>query len=190
MARFSEQCQGVVAIDDKVLRRSFDQASSKAALHMVSARDCEQRMVLAQIATDAKPNEITAAPKLLKLLSLKGNNGILHDDVRTYLENPAVSVTIAKPKVHADHGRIETRTATVCGDRLAGRPSLARPGSHRQGRAHTRDKREFSSILKEALLSTTAGTPVEIWFQDEAPVGQKGTHAYVWAPIGSRPAMV
>jgi len=31
---------------------------------------------------------------------------------------------------------------------------------------------------------------VEIWFQDEARVGQKGTHAYVWAPIGSRPVMV
>jgi len=37
MARFSEQCQGVVAIDGKVLRRSFDRASEKSALHMVSA---------------------------------------------------------------------------------------------------------------------------------------------------------
>jgi transposase len=51
-------------------------------------------------------------------------------------------------------------------------------------------KENFSSILKQALLSTTAATPVEIWFQDEARVGQKGTHAYVWAPVGSRPAMV
>jgi putative transposase len=33
-------------------------------------------------------------------------------------------------------------------------------------------------------------TPIEIWFQDEARVGQKGTHAYIWAPIGSRPLMV
>ena len=30
------------------------------------------RMVLAQIATDAKSNEITAVPELLKMLSLKG----------------------------------------------------------------------------------------------------------------------
>ncbi|MGC2459659.1 MAG: transposase [Steroidobacteraceae bacterium] len=29
-----------------------------------------------------------------------------------------------------------------------------------------------------------------MWFQDEARVGQKGTHAYIWAPIGSRPPMV
>jgi len=40
------------------------------------------------------------------------------------------------------------------------------------------------------LLGCAAGTPVEIWFQDEARVGQQGSHAYVWAPVGSRPAMV
>ena len=46
--------------------------------------------------------------------------------------------------------------------------------------------------MKNALLASTtaAGKPIEIWFQDEARVGQKGTHAYVWAPVGSRPAMV
>src|SRR5271170_4115555 len=72
MAAFSRTCQGVIAIDGKVLRRSFDRASKKSALHMVSAWGCEQRIVLAQIATDAKSNEITAVPELLKMLSLKG----------------------------------------------------------------------------------------------------------------------
>jgi predicted transposase YbfD/YdcC len=38
---------------------------------MVSAWGCEQRLVLGQVATDAKSNEITAVPKLLKMLSLK-----------------------------------------------------------------------------------------------------------------------
>ena len=59
MARFADTVRGVVAIDGKVLRRSFDRASEKSALHMVSAEGCEQRLVLAQIATDAKSNEIT-----------------------------------------------------------------------------------------------------------------------------------
>jgi predicted transposase YbfD/YdcC len=76
MGKFSQSCPsnglGVVAIDGKVLRRSFDKASGKSPLHMVSAWGCEQRLVLAQIATDAKSNEITAVPQLLKLLSLKG----------------------------------------------------------------------------------------------------------------------
>jgi hypothetical protein len=39
---------------------------------MVSAWGSEQRLVLAQIAADAKSNEITAVPKLLEMLSLKG----------------------------------------------------------------------------------------------------------------------
>ena len=32
------------------------------------------------------------------------------------------------------------------------------------------------------------GTPVEVWFQDEMRVGQKGTLTWVWAEIGSRPS--
>jgi predicted transposase YbfD/YdcC len=72
MARFADACQGIIAIDGKVLRRSFDKASGKSPLHMVSAWGCEQQLVLGQIATEAKSNEITAVPKLLKLLSLEG----------------------------------------------------------------------------------------------------------------------
>ena len=147
MARFGETVRGVVAIDGKVLRRSFDRASGKSALHMVSAWGCEQRLVLAQIATDAKSNEITAVPKLLEMLSLKntivtvdalncqrgiaqqivdqggdfvlalkGNQGTLHDDVSTFLDDPAREATASVRTVDADHGRIETRTATVSTD--------------------------------------------------------------------------
>ena len=148
MARFAETVQGVVAIDGKVLRRSFDRASGKSALHMVSAWGCEQRLVLAQIATDAKSNEITAVPKLLEMLSLKGtivtadalncqreiaqqivdqggdyvlalkgNQGTLHDDVSRYSSTTRTAgPPRAKPAVDADHGRIETRTATVSTD--------------------------------------------------------------------------
>jgi len=147
MARFAEKIQGVVAIDGKVLRRSFDRASGKSALHMVSAWGCELRLVLAQIATDAKSNEITAVPKLLAMLSLKdtivttdalncqrdiaqqiveqggdyalalkGNQGTLYENVRLYLDDPASKTVTAKPNVDADHGRIETRTATLSTD--------------------------------------------------------------------------
>jgi hypothetical protein len=46
--------------------------------------------------------------------------------------------------------------------------------------------------VKQALLGGTvlAGQPIEIWFQDEARVGQKGGHAYIWAEKGTRPLMV
>jgi len=147
MAGFSEQCEGVVAIDGKVLRRSFDSASGKSPLHMVSAWGCEQRLVLAQIATDAKSNEITAIPKLLEMLrlkgtivtadalncqlaiaqqiivqggdyalALKGNQETLHNDVVLFLDDPESQTISARPVVDADHGRVETRTATVSTD--------------------------------------------------------------------------
>ena len=44
--------------------------------------------------------------------------------------------------------------------------------------------------MKNALLATTAGTAIEVWFQDEARVGQQGSLTYIWAPIGSCPLMV
>ena len=62
----------VVAVDGKTLRRSFDKASSKAAIHMVSAWASRAGVVLGQVKTDEASNEITAIPKLLEILSLEG----------------------------------------------------------------------------------------------------------------------
>jgi len=64
--------EGVIAIDGKTLRRSFDTASGAAAIHMVSAWACEQKLVLGQRKVDDKTNEITAIPELLALLELQG----------------------------------------------------------------------------------------------------------------------
>ena len=61
-----------VAIDGKTLRRSHDRSSMQAALHLVSAWSVANQLVLGQEATDAKSNEITAIPKLLQMLELKG----------------------------------------------------------------------------------------------------------------------
>jgi predicted transposase YbfD/YdcC len=63
----------IIAIDGKTLRRSFDNANDKAAIHMVSAWACQNKMVFGQIATDEKSNEITAIPKLLEMLVLDGS---------------------------------------------------------------------------------------------------------------------
>ena len=62
----------VVAIDGKTLRRSFDHAAGKTALHMVSAWAVDSGLTLGQIATEQKSNEITAIPKLLELLDVRG----------------------------------------------------------------------------------------------------------------------
>jgi len=61
-----------IAIDGKTLRRSHDQAKDKQAIHMVSAWASVNSLVLSQVKTDEKSNEITAIPELLDLLCLKG----------------------------------------------------------------------------------------------------------------------
>jgi predicted transposase YbfD/YdcC len=62
----------IVAIDGKTLRRSFDAAGGKSAIHMVSAWATANQISLGQVVVDEKSNEITAIPKLLEILELSG----------------------------------------------------------------------------------------------------------------------
>jgi predicted transposase YbfD/YdcC len=65
----------LLAIDGKSIRRSFDHAWDKSGMaHMVSAlvNQDGNRMVFGQIAVQDKSNEITAIPRLLELMDLKG----------------------------------------------------------------------------------------------------------------------
>jgi predicted transposase YbfD/YdcC len=62
----------LVAIDGKTARRSFDRANEKSALHLVSAWVRDNQLVLGQLATEEKSNEITAIPALLGMLDIRG----------------------------------------------------------------------------------------------------------------------
>jgi predicted transposase YbfD/YdcC len=62
----------VIPIDGKTLRRSFDNDAGKSAIHMVSAWASSSGIVLGQIKTDEKSNEITAIPELIKSLEIEG----------------------------------------------------------------------------------------------------------------------
>ena len=72
MRHFAQLSAGVVALDGKTLRRSFDRAAGTSPLHLISAWAVDQRLVLGQRAVGDKSNEITAIPKLLDMLTLKG----------------------------------------------------------------------------------------------------------------------
>lgn len=188
MQRFAETLQGVVAIDGKTLRRSFDRAAGKSPLHMLHAWSADQQLLLGQLAVDGKSNEITAVPKLLDLLSLrgcivtadalncqrtiaakvvaqggdyvlalKGNQGRLHDDVRTFFDDPARSAEIAHSVVDGEHGRIETRTSLVSSDIGWLQQEHAWPGLMAVGRlVRTREiGTQTSTETAYYLLSTT-----------------------------------
>jgi predicted transposase YbfD/YdcC len=146
MARFGETCSGVIAIDGKVLCRSFTPANARSALMMVSAWCCDQRLVLAQIPTN-KGNETSAVAKLLQMLSLngaivtadalncqrdiarqitvqggdyvlalKGNHGALHADVRRLFDEPRRAAGTGHATTTEEHGRVEIRRSLVSTD--------------------------------------------------------------------------
>jgi len=62
----------VIAVDGKTARGSRDTFEGQDAIHLVSAWASESGVLLGQRKVDAKSNEMTAVPELLKLLFVKG----------------------------------------------------------------------------------------------------------------------
>jgi predicted transposase YbfD/YdcC len=63
---------GVIAIDGKTSRRSYQKKGGKDPIHMVSAFAARQRLVLGQVKVAEKSNEIVAIPKLLEMMAIEG----------------------------------------------------------------------------------------------------------------------
>lgn len=100
----------VIAIDGKTLRRSYDAASSKSAIHMVSAWATLNHISLGQVVVDEKSNEITAIPKLLDLIDVSGGMvtidamGCQTEIIDKIVEKKAdacIAVKKNQPKLHA-----------------------------------------------------------------------------------------
>lgn len=142
----------IISIDGKTLRRSIDRASAKEALHLVSAWSNQNQLVLGQVRVASKSNEITAIPRLLQILdikgclitidamgcqkeiarqiiedngeyvlALKGNQGGLHDDVKTNIDGASEEILTQRfgsPRetTDGDHGRIEVRKYWLASD--------------------------------------------------------------------------
>ena len=134
---------GVLAIDGKTLRRSFDRAAGRSALHVVTAFGTGARVAIAQKAVPEGQNETLAARALLETLALdgllvtgdamhahQGTAQVILDRGGDYLlalkaNRPAmlreVEAFFADPPepldafmtTDADHGRIETRRHRV-----------------------------------------------------------------------------
>jgi predicted transposase YbfD/YdcC len=137
---------GVLAIDGKTLRRSYDRAAGRSPLHVVTAFGADARLSVGQRAVAPGENEITAARALLATLTLDGalvTGDAAHAQAETaalvlerggdYLfalkaNRPAmlreVEAFFADPPAplavfettDADHGRIETRRHCVTSD--------------------------------------------------------------------------
>ena len=65
--------QEIIAIDGKTLRGSGNKRKNKKALHLVSAWAVNNRLMLAQVKTEEKSNEIEAIPRLLNMLDISNS---------------------------------------------------------------------------------------------------------------------
>ena len=132
----------VVSVDGKTLRGSKDTANGRYAIHLVSAWCNKNRLLLGQVKTACKTNEIEAVKELLKLLDIEG--AIITADamscqkeiVNQIVEQKADYIIAVKDNqknlkqniafefqtqvgldtnqwTEKDHGRIETRTCHV-----------------------------------------------------------------------------
>ena len=71
----------IIALDGKTMRGSGDKQTGTKPLHVVSAWTSENNMVLGQVKTEEKSNEITAIPQLLELLDIQGAVVILLQNI-------------------------------------------------------------------------------------------------------------
>ena len=72
VCRLGELKDDIVALDGKVMRRTWDKSNGIGAIHLVSAWSTQNNMCFAQVKVADKSNEVTAIPKLLELLDIKG----------------------------------------------------------------------------------------------------------------------
>jgi predicted transposase YbfD/YdcC len=134
----------LVSIDGKTIRGAKSNGI-KSPFHIVSAWASKANLVLGQVMTDEKSNEITAIPQLIEALDLKGAvltidaMGCQVDIAKCIIDNEAdyilavknnqktlyedVEFSFSKSTTHTtnktiegDHGRVETRVCSVIND--------------------------------------------------------------------------
>lgn len=115
----------VVSIDGKQLRGSYDTASDKAAIYMVSAWADANNVVLGQVKVPDKSNEITAVPRLLDMLDLAGSivtidaMGCQKEIAQQIVANDADYVLAVKGNQAALHEELVESFEKVGGDQQA-----------------------------------------------------------------------
>ncbi|WP_240799191.1 ISAs1 family transposase, partial [Vibrio sp. F13] len=111
----------VIAIEGKTLRGTYNKDKRCGAIHMVSAFSTANQVVLGQVKTADKSNEIKAIPELLEMLSLQGCLVTIdamgcQKDIAEKIVAQAVLNSFEGDKYvtqEKGHGRTETRLSMV-----------------------------------------------------------------------------
>lgn len=122
-----------IAVDGKASRRSFDTARDQPAIHTVSAWLSDEGLVLGQIKTADKSNEITAIPELLRVIDLRGATvtidamGCQTEIAKTIVGGEGNYLLAVKENQPALHKDLVATFAEVADDRLRSVDDRPRP---------------------------------------------------------------
>jgi predicted transposase YbfD/YdcC len=172
----------VVPIDGKTIRGAKSNGK-KSPFHMVSAWATNNNLVLGQVKVSEKSNEITAIPKLLELIAVKGCTvtidamGCQQEIARKIIEQQANYILAVKENQKQlyqdiedefrfgqgiqtdttedlDHGRIETRKCSVITDfKFIENKSIIKVESIREFKHSDKPTENFTRYYISSLLS-------------------------------------
>jgi predicted transposase YbfD/YdcC len=154
-----------IAIDGKTSRRSFDTARDQSAIHTVSAWLSDEGLVLGQIKTADKSNEITAIPELLRVIDLRGATvtidamGCQTEIAKTIVEGEGNYLLAVKENQPALHKDLVATFAEVADDRLRSVDERARPTVERfeeTDKGHGRVERRSIEVCRDLGWMMTA----------------------------------
>ena len=145
---WADQLGGVVAVDGKALRQSFEDASERSPTHLLQAFAAESKLTLAQVEVDGKSNEIPALPELLELVDVKGRT-VTADAMHAQRGTAAAIVARGGDYALALKGNQETLRADVA-EYLDNPPESAELLSHQEvGKGHGRVERRTATVCHD-----------------------------------------
>ncbi|MCD6038939.1 MAG: ISAs1 family transposase [Gammaproteobacteria bacterium] len=156
--------QEVIALDGKTLRGSHHRKKGRNPLHLVSAWATSRRLLLGQIKTNDKSNEITALPELLKMIDIKGNivtidaMGCQQTIAKTILRGEGDYVLAVKdnqPQLRKDIGSVFAKGIGCQFKKMLHR--RVRKSNHGHGRVETRIYTLISAREQEEFRSRWPG---------------------------------
>ncbi len=153
-----------IAVDGKTSRRSFDRSSDRGPVHTVSAWLSDAGLVLGQVKTGDKSNEITAIPELLRMIDIRGVTvtidamGCQTEIAKVIVERGAeylLAVKDNQPTLHAD---IQETFADAVGDhrRPVDRPSAALETVTSVEKGHGRIEERTVRVCRDLSMLSTA----------------------------------
>ena len=145
------------AIDGKVSRRSFRGVDKKNPIHMFSAWSSESGLVLGQLSTHQKSNEITAIPKLLDTVDVRGvvvtidAMGCQRDIAKKIIDKGGDYIL----QIKGNQPTLEQETADAFEELPITAKSTPKPVETGHGRMESR--------TLEAMPAAAAGVDPELW---------------------------